>query len=291
VTNPSQRILPQIVEEGLQLLVDGTFYVHRVLGSEVRELVQGPPEGRTTFSNEDISRISVSINHAIERLQKYLFPPVIQLETTVDQQKPGEQTSTAKLFLPGILFMALLFMGEGLSADVWRERDGGTLRRAACAPSSVAALLAGKLLASTLVIFTSALVVLVAGMLYLDMSLAILPLGLVWASLSGVVFLLLFLLIQMHASSQRAATVLTNSLLMPLLFVGGSMFPFEAMPEWMAGIGRWTPNGWALMHLRDILFDRSDAAQLGVAFMALLLISAALFLLTERRMRRVFARS
>src|SRR5262249_23469682 len=143
--------------------------------------------------------------------------------------------------------------------------DQGTLRRAACTPTSVAVLLGGKLLAGCIVILGALLVVLLAGMLYLKLPLGKLPLALAWTAGSGGVLFLLLMLVQLHASSQRAGSVLTSSLVFPLLFLGGCMFPFEAMPHWMAKIGRWTPNGWALQNLKDILFDRTDAARLGVA--------------------------
>lgn len=84
--------------------------------------------------------------------------------------------------------------------------------------------------------------------------------------------------------------MLSNSIVMPLLFLGGSFFPFEAMPAWMAAIGRWTPNGWALTHLTDLLFGRENAVALTMAWAALLVIGAALFLLSEWRLRRVFIR-
>jgi hypothetical protein len=32
--------------------------------------------------------------------------------------------------------------------------------------------------------------------------------------------------------------------LFPLLMAGGSFFPFEALPDWIAAIGRRTPNGF-----------------------------------------------
>ena len=47
LTNPAQRILPRIVEEGLAIVADGTFYVHRVLGPELREIVRGLFQGGT----------------------------------------------------------------------------------------------------------------------------------------------------------------------------------------------------------------------------------------------------
>jgi ABC-2 type transport system permease protein len=291
VTNPAQRILPQIVQGGLEILVDGTFYAHRLLGPELRAIVAGPPEGRATFSDVEIARISVSINKVVQRLEKYLFPPAFSLETSVDRAETSQPVSPVRLFLPGVVFMALMFLAGNLSDDVWRERDQGTLRRAACTPSSIAVLLGGKLLAGSLVILGTSTLLLLAGMLYLKLPLVKLPAAVAWTACSGVVLLLLLMAIQLHASSERAGTVLTNGLVMPLLFLGGCMFPFEMMPDWMAAIGRWTPNGWALQQLRDILFDHTGALRSAGALASLLAVGLALFLFCERRLRRVFVRS
>ena len=292
VTNPAQRILPLMVQESLEMAADGAFYVHRIAGPEVREIAQGPLDKKKVYSNADIARISVSINKVMERTQKYLFPPVINVEAkSLDQEAGQPKPSITQLFLPGILFMALVFMSEGLSSDVWRERDQGTLRRAACTPAATGALLSGKLLAGAALMLGSSFVVLLAGMIYLGLPLITLPLLLCWSVCSGLTFLLMLQLIQMYASSQRAASVLTNSIAMPLLFVGGSFFPFEFMPAWMAAIGRFTPNGWALAKLKDILAGRETVATLALAFAAIAVIGAVLFFLNLRRLRGVFARS
>jgi len=291
VTNPAQRILPQMVEESLAMGADGMFYLHRLAGPEVRAIAQGPPKGRRTFTNEEIVRLSLAMNKVVERLNMYLFPPVIDVETAVDEKPGAPKISITQLFLPGVLFMALVFMSEGLSADVWRERDQGTLRRAACTPAATVALLGGKLLAAAVLMLGCSAVVLVSGMLYLGLPLTKLPLMLAWAVGSGLLFLLLLQLIQLHASSQRAASVLTNSIAMPLLFIGGCFFPFEVMPDWMAAVGRWTPNGWALEHLKNILYGREEVTSLAAAFAAVAVLGAGLFLLSEWRLRRVFIRS
>jgi len=291
VTNPAQRILPRIVEEGLEIVVDGSFYIHRVIGPELQEIVAGPPQGQPAFSNDDIARIGAAFNGLVPRLQKYLFPPVFELEAAVDRQEDRPTVNMASAMLPSILFMSLLFLAGSLSGDVWRERDMGTLRRAACSPSSLAALLAGKVLAASLVVVVGALTVLLVGMLYLNLPLRTLPLATVWAVMSGLLFFLLLTLTQLHASSQRGGTVLSNCVVFPLMFLGGSFVPFEAMPEWMAAVGRKTPNGWALSHLSDILFGRADAASLGLAITVVAVASIVLFFWSERRLRRVFVRS
>jgi ABC-type multidrug transport system permease subunit len=290
VTNPSQQILPQILEECLELLADGTFYLHRTVGPQLRQITSQSTGEAPTFSNAEIAQLSVSINEVVQRVEPRLFPPVIQVETSVDQAPSPAQRNVAQLFLPGVIFMALVFMAQGLSDDVWRERAQGTLRRSACAPSSLMALLAGKLFASGIVIFASASTVLAVGMLYFGIPLAKLPLAAIWSTISGVVMLSLFLLIQLYASTPRAGSILISSIVMPLLFLGGSFFPFEIMPEWMAAIGRRTPNGWALTYLNGILFDRENVASLAAAMVGCVTLAVILFLLSERRLRSVLAR-
>src|SRR5207248_1923545 len=115
----------------------------------------------------------------------------------------------------------------GLSEDLWTERKNGTLRRAAGLPQSLGIFLVGKLLAAGLVIFGCSLAVLAAGMLYYGMPLALLPLAAIWATLAGSAMMVLLTFLQLYATSQRAGSILTNSIIMPLLFLGGSFFPFE----------------------------------------------------------------
>jgi len=290
ITNPEQSILPGIIEETLEIVVDGTFYVHRILGEELQVIAAGPAGGATTLADADVAQISTSINQIIQRLEPFLFPPVIGLETSVDEQEPDNQVSIGALFLPGILMMSLLFIAQGLGEDVWREREQGTLRRMVSTPVGVTKFLAGKLIAGSVVILGIALIILIIGMAYLSMPFSNLPLALVWSVLSGGVFVNLLMLLQMYASSQRAASILASSLIFPLLMLGGSFFPSEVMPSWLAAIGRWTPNGWALEQLKSILLDRVQPGSLLIALMGLLIVGGVVFFLNARRMGRTFAK-
>ena len=171
-TNPAQTILPGIVEEMLSILTDATFYLHRVLGDEIDEIVAGPPDGGSVFEDSEISRISVAINQAMGRVETYLFPPVLELETSVDEEADsGTDINVAVLFLPGIMLMSLMFMAQGLSEDIWREREQGTLGRAVSTPGGIGPLLGGKLVSGGVIILSTATIILTLGSLYLDLSL------------------------------------------------------------------------------------------------------------------------
>ena len=291
ITNPAQSILPGIIEETLSIMTDGAFYLHRVLGDELRELTAGSVDGGSVFEDDEIARISVAINQAITRLDKYLFPPALELETSLDEQDAGPEVPIGVLFLPGIMLMSLLFIAQGMSDDVWKELEQGTLRRALAAPGGVNPVLAGKLLAGGMVMSLIAMVILSLGTLYFELPVANLPLAVLWSTLAGIVFLLAMLFLQVCASSRRTGSILIGAFIFPLMMLGGSFFPSETMPAWMAAVGAWTPNGWALEVLKDILLDRDDPSSLAIGAGGLLASGLVVFALATRRLTGRFLRA
>ncbi len=99
---------------------------------------------------------------------------------------------------------------------------------------------------------------------------------------------LLMLVLQTSVGNQSAATVLANIVVLTLMMLGGSFFPFEMMPAFLARIGRMTPNGWALLRLRDLLADQASTASVLSAFAATIAAGGLLFVLVARRLRRSF---
>ncbi len=288
ITNPEQRILPQMVEELLQVLRQAVFYLHRLAGNELKALAAGRA-GSRVFSDADIARISIAIHQTANRLQNYLYPPAVLLETA-PRAGTGTQANISMMFLPGILLMSLLFMAQGLSDDIWKERNQGTLRRWTIAPGGPLPFLIAKLVSAAVLIFAVSLIILSIGMAYHGLPFYRLPLALLWSTVSGLLFLSLMQFMQLYASSQRAGAILATCLVFPLMILGGSMFPLERMPAWMAAVGRCTPNGWALELLKDILLGRSDPTDWSAGFAGMALLSVAASLLTVRRIP-TFARN
>ena len=193
------------------------------------------------------------------------------------------------MFLPGLLFMSLLFVAQGIAEDLWVEHDSGTLRRVLVAPRRASAFLLGKLVAGLAV---------VGAILLIGLSLAALVYGIAWPSalgawawglLSGFLFLLVLYVAYLFASSRRVASVLASMVIFPMMMLGGAFFPFEAMPAWMAAAGRLTPNGWALVQFKSILAGTPDALRLATTAAGLGVGCLALFFVALRRLRGRFA--
>lgn len=292
-TNPAQSVLPQITAQMLQTFVDLVFYAQRILGDELRTIAEESGDFQEAPDDATVARISTSANGVMRRAQRYLAPPVLRIATSVDKSAgkgKGSSVNLAALFLPGIVLMALFFLATGVSEDVWRERDQGTLRRAVSSPGGVGALFGGKILAGMVVAAVISLLLLVLGMGYLGMSFRVLPIAVVWCTVTAGVLLIAMCFIQTLASSQRAGQIFTNAVSFPLLMLGGSFFPSELMPKWLAAVGRYTPNGWSLEYLKDLLLGRGSASSLLFGFTLLVVAGAALYLLTVQRIR-AFARA
>lgn len=287
VTNPAQRILPGIVQETLALLSEATFYAHRVLGADVRGAL-----GASLSGDElGLARSAVALSRGMERTAKYVFPPAIELRTSVrDEAKKATSRSMAGYFVPAMLMMALLFMAEGLADDVWREKLSGALRRTVSTSAGALPSMLGKQLAGWMLMLVIALVTCALAALAFDFTLWRALLGALWISTAGAVFLALLTLIKLFASSQRAAGVLGNLVLFPVLMVGGSFVPFVMMPDWLARIGRSTPNGWSVGMLDEVLFGEIDALVLSASFGGALVALGALVWLGARRFGGSFAR-
>jgi ABC-type multidrug transport system permease subunit len=96
--------------------------------------------------------------------------------------------------------------------------------------------------------------------------------------------------LQVFSSSRRGGNILTMAIMFPLMMIGGSFFPFEAMPDWMAAIGKMTPNGWALARFKDIVAGTLEPVTLLITAAGLLLVSFLMFGICLKRLS-AFARN
>jgi ABC-2 type transport system permease protein len=165
---------------------------------------------------------------------------------------------------------------------------GGTLRHVTVTPGSIAGFLGGKVLALWIVFAALGAVALLSGRFLIGAEDhgAVLPV--LWIAACGGLFYMFLVLLNTFCPSQRGATMILNLLVLTLSMLGGCFFPFDLMPDSLARIGRWMPNGWALLRFRDILAGQSNAVGLAGTFAAVLSLTALLFGAAAWRLRRKF---
>lgn len=285
VKNPAERILPVIIEEGLKMLVEAVFYVQRIFGQQLREIADSVGTG-TGPSSEGVAAVSRAFNDRLRIVQATLFPPALTIETKKAPKE--EEPNFWALFLPGLLFMSLLFTAQGMSIDIWIEKTGGTLRRVLSTPQRITSFLLGKLTASVAIMALAVLLALGLGVTMFGVPLGRTPAALVWTAYAGGALFSYLALIQVLATSARGGQFLSSMVVFPLMMIGGSFFPLEIMPPWMARIGRWTPNGLAVTEVKEILFGHPDPARIAVAALAIGVPAALSLWIAARRLRGQF---
>lgn len=254
VTNPSQTILPGIIEDVVGVLLDAGFYLQAAFGAEIAEI--GDAAELTAPPDIVVSGIAVNIQDKAERLGPMLSPPLLDL--TIAEPPPAEpQPDFALLFLPGVVLMALMFSSQGLSADYWAERDAGTLRRLVSTPGLLSRFVLGKALAAGVFMTLIGGLTLLLGFLYHELAWNKFLPSVIWIAFSGIGLFAWFSALQMLAPTSKAANLFTTILIFPLLMMGGSFFPMEALPDWLAAIGRLSPNGFVVEKLSGELTSAS----------------------------------
>jgi ABC-type multidrug transport system permease subunit len=240
-TNPAQTILPGIINDVTEILLDAGFYAEQLFADEIAQ-IQDLANGEDS-NDAVISSMALAIQHKIQTAAPQIFPPAIELRIL---EPPSEEADVplALLYLPGVILMAIMFAANGLAGDYWAERNQGCLRRLVFAPGRLLEFLAGKAVAAGSVIAIICGLTLLIGFLYHDIAWAKLPPSLLWTTVSGIAMFAWFGALQMMANTRRAANLITSMLLFPLLMLGGSFFPLDSLPEWIAAIGRKTPNGF-----------------------------------------------
>ena len=288
VKNPAQRILPNIIEEGLKMTVEATFYAQRLFGPTIQSVNGTLQQSGQGPSDDTVASISRAFNQRLRAVQTTVLPPVIALAVP---PAPASEPSPGfwALFLPGLLFMALMFTAQGMSIDIWTEKTRGTLRRTLTTPQHARAFLAGKLLAGVGIMGLACLLALVLGVALFGVPLARAPIALLWTMFTGAALFCYLTVLQVVSTNARGAQLLSSLVVFPLIMIGGSFFPFEAMPPWMANIGRWTPNGLGVMEVKQILFGPLDLRGLAIAALGIGVPAIAAFYLGVRRIGGAFA--
>ena len=286
-TNPAQTILPGIIENVTEVLLDAGFYAQRLLGPEIRAIMDSDSDATPT--DVFVAGISVDIQRKVDAIMPRLSPLAIDL-VVVEPPPQEPRPDFALLFLPGVILMAVLFAANSLAADYWVERDKGTLRRLVSAPGALSGFVAGKAIAALLVMGLLVSITLVVGFTYHGVAWSKFLSSLLWVALGGVGLFAWFAALQMLFPNNRAANLITTLLLFPLMMAGGSFFPLAALPDWIANLGRLAPNGFIVDRLTGELTSASAWSIDAQSWLIALAITASGLIVSAWRLRSGFAR-
>jgi ABC-2 type transport system permease protein len=278
IKNPSERFLPQVVEEGAGIAAAGLSAVSRVFRPEL-EQIRGLMELDGFPPDLAVAGLSSSINSRLGGLRQIIFPPVINLETvTVETGDDAtlESVGILAVFLPGFAVMGTLFLAQSATRDILRDREAGLLRHLLTAPVSPGDYLLGKCL--------SVIIVTVGGFALMTGVGA--AMGVSWGPPLAAAILILatalaasgtLLLIMSMVGSERQGDTLTTIVIIVWSMLGGAFMPLDQMPGFLRPFSAstlvfWSTDAFNTLILRggglgDILPNLGVLFAAGVVFL------------------------
>ncbi|MFA6410823.1 MAG: ABC transporter permease [Candidatus Buchananbacteria bacterium] len=147
-------------------------------------------------------------------------------------QKAG-QGSYLQFIGPGVIAMAIIFTAIFMGIEIIWDRQFGFLKETLVAPASRFEIMIGRTLGGATVATIQGIFVflltLVVG--FRPVSLALLPLALVFMILISLVFTALGTAIATQLQDMQAFPIIMNFLIMPIFFLSGAIFPLESFPQ------------------------------------------------------------
>ena len=275
--NPAQNISPRLIREMLESLLDLGDYLHKVFGGELKIISQSiDSDGLVGITTAEFS---ADITDKVSSIADLLFPPIMEVED-VTPQPEGTSFNMGLLMFPGILIMAAFFAANGQSSNFWTEKEKGTLGRWVASPNAFSAFWISQWFTAMLLTAIVAAPIMFFGFFYFDVSFEKYFASLAWLALTGPVLFALLSLIQVLAPSKKAGGMISTLIMFPLLMVGGSFFPTETMPEFIAAIAQYTPNGRVVEPLKGYLTGEYGASGMFAEVWGILLVTLLLVLLT-----------
>jgi ABC-type multidrug transport system permease subunit len=247
VKNPSERFLPRVVDEGARIGAVGLSEASRIFRPELQQIgaftnLEGFP------ADPAVAALSSGFNNKLSGLSEYLFPPIVELETTTlsnDAAKPASSgLNILSFILPGFAMMGILFLAQSATRDIMLDRESGRLRHLLTAPVSTTDYLAGKCLSVFAVTALGFLILLSIG----------LAVGVRWGPPLAVAALLLssalaagglLLFIMSVVNSERQGDTLTTIVIIVSAMLGGAFVPISQMPEIIKPVSAATIVYWA----------------------------------------------
>ena len=277
--NPAQNISPRLIREMLESLLDLGDLVHKVFGEELTIISQSmESNGLVGISTAEFSS---NITDKVAGIADLIFPPVLEAED-VTPQPEGVLVGMALLMFPGILVMAAFFAANGQSANFWTEKEKGTLGRWIASPNAFSAFWVAQWFTAMVLTGIVAAPIMLAGFWYFGIGFEKYFISLTWLMLTGPILFAVLSLIQVLAPSKKAGGVISTLVMFPLLMAGGSFFPTETMPKFIAAIARYTPNGRVIEPLKGYLIGEYGAYTVFSDLWGIMAVTLLLVLLTGR---------
>ena len=293
VKNPSERFLPKIVDEGVRIGAVGLSEVSQVFRAELAQMGDFARE-KEFPADLAVANLSAGVNQNLRGLERFLFPPVVTLESVSLRPERGEEEeddgfNILAYVLPGFSIMGILFLAQSATRDILRDRESGLLRHLLTAPVSVNDYLGGKCLsvfAVTILGFTLFVLIGIAAGIHWGPAPAVVALMLASALATAGLLILIMSLV----GSERQGDALTTMVIIVSSMLGGAFIPVSQMPSFLKPISASTLVYWSTEGFSKLIIDGGGLADIVPNLAVLTVVGLILMLIGALVLKRKIER-
>ena len=181
-----------------------------------------------------------------------------------------ENLNAISYFVPSMLGLSVMQVGIFAAIPLVGDREKLILKRLAATPLKRWQLVGSNVLMRLLIALTQAVIIVVVGSFLFGVEITgslLLVAGFVM--LGAVTFLALGYVIASFANTEDAANGMTSMIQFPMMFLSGSFFQIDQMPEFLRVVARVIPLTYLSDALRQVMVGGAAFAPLWTCFAVL----------------------
>jgi ABC-2 type transport system permease protein len=210
-------------------------------------------------------------------------PPLVTTEAATLQT---ENLNFISYFVPSMLGLSVMQVGIFAAIPLVADREKLILKRLAATPLRRWQLVGSNVLMRLLIALVQSVIIVAVGIAFFGVEMTgPWPLTVFFVALGAVAFLALGYVIASFAKTEDSANGMTSVVQFPMMFLSGTFFPIEAMPDPLQAVARLIPLTYLSDALRQVMVDGSAFAPLWVCAAVLLGWLVVCFAIASKKFR------
>ena len=247
--------------------VDSVIVVQKGYGATVAAGAAGTgqaPAAITVYTDPSRSNLTASVYQVVGSVLGVVNlggrPPIVVPEAKTIQT---ENLNFISYFVPSMLGLSVMQVGIFAAIPLVADREKLILKRLAATPLRRWQLVGSNVLMRLLIALVQAVIIVGVGVLAFGVHITgSLPLVVGFVALGSMAFLALGYVVASFASTEDSANGMTSVIQFPMMFLSGTFFPIDQMPDVLRTISRIIPLTYLSDALRQVMVDGAAFAPL-----------------------------
>lgn len=247
--------------------VDAVIVVPKGYGETVAAAAAGTaakPAALTIYTDPSRSSLTASVYQAVGSVLGVVNlggrPPLVVPEARTIQT---ENLNFISYFVPSMLGLSVMQVGIFAAIPLVADREKLILKRLAATPLRRWQLVGSNVLMRLLIAMVQALIIVAVGAFAFGVQISgSIPMVIGFVVLGAMTFLSLGYVIASFAGTEDAANSMTSVIQFPMMFLSGTFFPINQMPDFLQGIARIIPLTYLSDALRQVMVSGAAFAPL-----------------------------